>query len=337
MKPAPFGYHRRHLGAEAVAALSSLRGRGPGDRRRAEPGADAEHAAHAARRPRRHQRHGGTGRDPCGTATRPRSGRWSATRRSRDRALVAERLALLARMVRHIGDRQVRNRGTIGGSLAQGDPTGEMPLACLVLGARVTVTGPDGRREIPVARPLPGLLRDRPRPLRGADRDRLPARSGPLRVRRAVPAPQRLRGRERRVPWATAGRTAGGPGSGSALGGVADQPVLAAAASAVASGSQLSDEVIAAAAQAALEVVDPPSDIRASAEYRRHLVPIYVRRVLTELRFGGRGTPATPGGQEGPDMKMHQEFTVDRAGQCGLGVLRAAGVGRGLHARAWSR
>ena len=56
--------------------------------------------------------------------------------------VIAGRLGLLARMVRHIGDRQVRNRGTIGGSLAQGDPTGEMPLACLVLGASVRVTGP---------------------------------------------------------------------------------------------------------------------------------------------------------------------------------------------------
>ena len=58
--------------------------------------------------------------------------------------VIARRLGLLARMVRHIGDRQVRNRGTIGGSLAQGDPTGEMPLACLVLGASVRVTGPAG-------------------------------------------------------------------------------------------------------------------------------------------------------------------------------------------------
>jgi carbon-monoxide dehydrogenase medium subunit len=69
-----------------------------------------------------------------------------------------------------------------------------------------------------------------------------------------------------------------------ALGGVADQPVLAAKAGVVASGSRLTDEVITAAAEAALEVADPPSDVRASADYRRHLVPIYVRRVLTELR-----------------------------------------------------
>ena len=52
-------------------------------------------------------------------------------------SIIADRLPLVARMVRHIGDRQVRNRGTIGGSLVQGDPTGEMPLACTTLGASV--------------------------------------------------------------------------------------------------------------------------------------------------------------------------------------------------------
>ena len=71
------------------------------------------------------------------------------------------------------------------------------------------------------------------------------------------------------------------------LGGVADQPVLAGAAAAAVSGSALADESIAAAAQAALDVVDPPSDVRASAEYRRHLVPVYVRRALTALRSAG--------------------------------------------------
>ena len=64
--------------------------------------------------------------------------------------LIAERLPLLARVVRHIGDRQVRNRGTLGGSLVQADPTGEMPLACLLLGAAVRTEGPRGPREVPV-------------------------------------------------------------------------------------------------------------------------------------------------------------------------------------------
>ena len=63
--------------------------------------------------------------------------------------------------------------------------------------------------------------------------------------------------------------------------------MLAEAANEVLHGSRLSDEDIALAAAAALEAVDPPSDIRASAEYRLHLVPIYVRRVLNELRSAG--------------------------------------------------
>jgi aerobic carbon-monoxide dehydrogenase medium subunit len=53
----------------------------------------------------------------------------------------------------------------------------------------------------------------------------------------------------------------------------------------VLSGSRLSDESITEAAEAAAEIADPPSDVRASAQYRRHLVPVYVRRVLTELRL----------------------------------------------------
>jgi carbon-monoxide dehydrogenase medium subunit len=69
-----------------------------------------------------------------------------------------------------------------------------------------------------------------------------------------------------------------------ALGGVADTPVLAAAAGAGLAGTRLTDQDLDAAAQAALDVIDPPTDVRASAEYRRHLVPVYVRRVLTELR-----------------------------------------------------
>src|SRR5579863_1893328 len=64
--------------------------------------------------------------------------------------VVAQRLPLLSKMVTFVGDRQVRNRGTLGGSLVQGDPTGEMPLGCLVLGARVRVQGAGGRREIPM-------------------------------------------------------------------------------------------------------------------------------------------------------------------------------------------
>jgi aerobic carbon-monoxide dehydrogenase medium subunit len=197
--------------------------------------------------------------------------------------VIAGRLGLLARMVRHIGDRQVRNRGTIGGSLAQGDPTGEMPLACLVLGANVRVTGPAGHRELPVADLYQGSYATVLGPcevLTEVVFPRAPAHFAfAEQCRRhndfAVVSVAAVGDREPDGTWS---------GIRVALGGVADQPVLATAAGAIASRSRLPDEAIAEAAEAALEVADPPSDVRASADYRRYLVPIYVRRVLTELR-----------------------------------------------------
>ena len=64
--------------------------------------------------------------------------------------IVSERLPLLQCIVGYVGDPQVRNRGTLGGSLAQADPTGEMPLACLALDATVVAASVSGRREIPI-------------------------------------------------------------------------------------------------------------------------------------------------------------------------------------------
>ena len=72
--------------------------------------------------------------------------RYSTLERS---PLVQRRLPLLAEAVTFVGDRQVRNRGTLGGSLAQADPTGEMPVVALALDARISVIGPGGARQIP--------------------------------------------------------------------------------------------------------------------------------------------------------------------------------------------
>jgi carbon-monoxide dehydrogenase medium subunit len=197
--------------------------------------------------------------------------------------LVAERLPALPQIVRHIGDRQVRNRGTVGGSLVQADPTGEFPLACLVLGASVRVVGPEGVREIPVAELYEGsyatvleleeLLTEvvfPPSPAHFAFTE-VTRRHNDFAVISVLAVGDR--GPDGRWHDVRIG-----------LGGIADTPVLADAAAALLDGSDLSDAVIAEAAALAVEVADPPSDIRASAEYRRHLVPVYVRRVLTELR-----------------------------------------------------
>jgi carbon-monoxide dehydrogenase medium subunit len=200
--------------------------------------------------------------------------------------LIAERLGLLPAVVRHIGDRQVRNRGTICGSLAQGDPTGELPLACLVLGATVRVTGPAGRRDIPVAELYQGSYATVLEPDEMLTEVVFPRAPGYFAF-----AEQCRRHNDFAVVSVAAVGDRGSDGTWNGvcigLGGVADQPVIAAAAGVAVSGSRLPDEAIAVAAEAALDVADPPSDVRASAEYRRHLVPVYVRRVLTALRSAG--------------------------------------------------
>ena len=202
--------------------------------------------------------------------------------------LVAARLPLIKAMVAFVGDRQVRNRGTIGGSLVQGDPTGEMPLACLVLGATVAALGPSGARTIAMEDLYEGAYATTLTPDEVLTEVRFP------------PHPPHFAFREccRRhndfcvLSVAATGRVAdGGRWSGLriGLGGVNDTPVLAEAGRALLEGSRLDDADIAAAGEAALDAIDPPDDIRGSAEYRAHLVPLYVARVLRDLRASALG------------------------------------------------
>lgn len=202
---------------------------------------------------------------------------------------VKERLPVIAHMVRFVADRQVRNRGTIGGSLVQADPTGEMPLACLVLGATVEATGPNGTREI--------HMRDF---FQGSYATVL--NSNEMLTAIVFPKhPQHFAFTEvcrRHNDFAVLSVLATGNRLGDGrwrdirlgLGGVHETPILVPQASVALEGSGLSDEDIRAAAQAAEEAISPASDMRATEEYRRHLVPIYVRRVLAELR-SGRSSP----------------------------------------------
>jgi CO/xanthine dehydrogenase FAD-binding subunit len=197
--------------------------------------------------------------------------------------LVAERLPLLSRISRHIGDRQVRNRGTVGGSLVHGDPTGEMPLACLALGAVIIAVGPAGTRRIPVS----GLYTGSYATVLNPD-ELVIAVEFPPHPRHVVFQELCRKHNDFAVVSAVATGDRADDGNWQnlrlALGGVADSPVLAEAAGAALSGTALTDADIDRAAEAALEVIDPPTDIRATAEYRAHLVPVYVRRVLSELR-----------------------------------------------------
>src|SRR5262249_58792602 len=64
--------------------------------------------------------------------------------------LVRERLPILSEAAAQIGDAQVRNMGTLGGSLAHADPAADLPAVMLALGAELVAVGPEGRRAVPV-------------------------------------------------------------------------------------------------------------------------------------------------------------------------------------------
>jgi carbon-monoxide dehydrogenase medium subunit len=196
--------------------------------------------------------------------------------------VVSERLPLLKHIVRYIGDRQVRNRGTIGGALAQADPTGEMALACLVLDATIVARTTEGERDIPAADFFAGSYASVLEPEELLVAVRFPMAPDHCRFFE--------RGRKHNDFAVLSVAVAAGRGEDGGwedvrigLGGVNDCPVLAQAAAAALEGRRWDDAVIGEAAALAMEVVDAPDDVRASAAYREHLVPIHLRRVLREL------------------------------------------------------
>lgn len=197
--------------------------------------------------------------------------------------LVSERLPLLQCVTRFVGDPQVRNRGTIGGSLAQADPTGEIPLACLALDVTVVAASVSGTREIPIDEFLVSSYTTALEPEEMVTEIRFPL------------APHHFAFMERNrkhndfavINVAVVGRRSS-DGRWSdlriALGGVSDRAMLARESAGLLEGTTLEEDAIAEAARLALIPVDPPTDIRGTAEYRRHLVPVYVRRALSKLR-----------------------------------------------------
>ena len=207
--------------------------------------------------------------------------RYSTLERS---PLVQRRLPLLAEAVTFVGDRQVRNRGTLGGSLAQADPTGEMPVVALALDATIGVIGSGGARQIRAGDFFVGPYSTALDATDVIVEVRFPA---PIGMVGAIAEHARRHGDFAVVSVAAAGvRAADGTWTSVrvAMGGVADRAIFAARASALLSGTRLEANVVEMAAEACVAAAEPSSDIRASAEYRRHLIPVYLERVVDLLR-----------------------------------------------------
>ena len=186
--------------------------------------------------------------------------------------LVREQAPLLAEVAGQIGDPQVRHRGTIGGSIAHGDPASDLPAVLLALRGTLVVRGPGGEREIAADDFFTGFLETALAPDEVLTELRVPAVPG---VGWAFEKFNR-----RSQDWAIVGvaaaltNGAGGPGVG--LVNMGSAPLRAAGVEdALRSGSGAAD-----AAARADEGTEPPSDLNASPEYRRHLAQVLVRRAL---------------------------------------------------------
>lgn len=184
--------------------------------------------------------------------------------------LVRSAVPVLAAGAAAIGDPQVRHRGTIGGSLAHGDPASDLPAVVLALGATMVLQGPGGERTVAASDFFTGFLE---------------TAVGPDEIITAIRVPKAAAGSfqkfvRRAQDWAIVGAAVavGDSGVGVGLVNMASTPVRATAVeAALAAGAPAAD-----AAEHAADDLDPPADLNATAEYRRHLARVLVRRGLEE-------------------------------------------------------
>lgn len=187
--------------------------------------------------------------------------------------VLARHVPILAHAAGQVGDPQVRHRGTIGGSLAHGDPASDLPAVCLALGATFTVASCSGTREVAAADFFHGFLETALGP-------------GDLLTEINVPdvagAGWSFQKFNRRAQdWAIVGVAAVHNGTtGVGMINMGQTPLRAEAVeAALASGASVEE-----AASHAADDLDPPTDLNASAEYRRHLARVLVRRALEEAK-----------------------------------------------------
>jgi aerobic carbon-monoxide dehydrogenase medium subunit len=196
----------------------------------------------------------------------------------RDDAILREHCGLVSHGAGLIGDPQVRHRGTIGGSLAHGDPASDLPAVILALDGELVIRGTGGERVVPARDFFTGIFRTALEPTEMLVEIRVPKlddRTGWSYVKMS----------RRAQDWATVAVAAvvsrsNGSIEKAAIGltNMGATPLRATAAEdAIAGGRSLED-----AAALAPEGTEPPSDQTASAEFRAHLARVLAGRALAE-------------------------------------------------------
>jgi carbon-monoxide dehydrogenase medium subunit len=191
-----------------------------------------------------------------------------------------EDLGVVATAAASIADQQVRNRGTIGGSLAHGDSSSDLPAVLLAAEGSVSLRGPQGMREVAAADLFVDYLTTAVSPGEVMTEVRIPALDGWSHGYEKFT--------RRAEDWAMVGVCAlvkrAGDGSCEdvriGLTNMGSTPLRASAAEEALRGGPLDAGAIARAAEQAAEGTDPPGDLNATSDYKRHLARVLCRRAL---------------------------------------------------------
>ncbi|HVT19532.1 MAG TPA: FAD binding domain-containing protein [Thermoanaerobaculia bacterium] len=203
---------------------------------------------------------------------------------------IAALAPLLAEAVPAIAHPQIRNRGTLGGSLAHADPAAELPAVAVALRARLRLRRAAGERWVEAESFFPGLFATAlepdeilvevalppPPPRAGwcfAEVARRPGDYAQVGLAAMVALDEDGRCREARLVYLSVGQA----------------PVQASGAAALLRGETPAPRAIAAAAEAAADEIEPAGDIHASAGFKRHLARVLAERSLTKAAARARG------------------------------------------------
>lgn len=190
---------------------------------------------------------------------------------------------IFADVTKLIADPQVRNMGTIGGNLAHGDAANDHPAVMMALDASVEITGPEGKRTVGIDEFFFGFYMTAVQPNEILTAISIPKQRG--KVGSAYHKAERKVG-----DYATAGVgvqiALDGEGkcsyAGIGLTNVNATPMRASRSEELLKGSDLSDDIIAQAAQMASEDCNPSADLRGDEEYKRHLVKVITKRMIKQ-------------------------------------------------------
>lgn len=197
---------------------------------------------------------------------------------------------LLPACAASIGDVQVRNKGTIGGSIAHSDPAGDWPAAVIALDAELVLVGTSGERTVKAENFFVNLLTTDLQPGEILREIRIKKPSG------------KFGHAYQKVPHPASGFAVVGvavnlalnddglcKSAGIGITGVSVKAYRAKAVEAALAGSNLDDNAVAAAAAHACDGIDPSADLYASSDYRRHLAQVHTRRAIQKAAADRRG------------------------------------------------